>query len=49
VDTLETKRKVKSAAYHDAKKKTAEQRKQAVQKVAAELKPINDELAKYGY
>lgn len=49
VQTLEAKRKVKSAAFHEKKVKEAEKRKKAVESVAKQLEPINKELAKYGY
>mmetsp|Transcript_10750 Transcript_10750/g.12977 ORF Transcript_10750/g.12977 Transcript_10750/m.12977 type:complete len:199 (+) Transcript_10750:179-775(+) len=47
IETLEEKRKTKSAAYYEKKKELAELKKQATE--AADLTKVNETLALYGY
>ena len=49
VATLEAKRKVKSAEYYEAKKKSIALRKKAAESVAKQTAPLNATLAKLGY
>lgn len=49
VETLEAKRKVKSAVYYEKKKALQKITQQAEQKAAKDLKPIVEKLSAFGY
>ena len=49
LERLENKRKTKAKAWYTAKKELAKLKTKAISNSAAQLGPINEQLAKYGY